>query len=379
MTRRILAGYISNIPGSGLDNYLFGLLELLTKKSGEKEPDVAIDLLSSEIDQPLIQRWNGYAVRFLPINRLRHPLRRYRQIRKYCQENDYDLAYFNISEAFNCIGNLAAWKYVHPVITHSHSAGSDTRQGMKRRISRMLNTLCRPVINRHTDARFACSDKAAAWLYGDRRPYRLIRNTVEAKRFVFDPDQRKQWRTKLMVDDSQPLIGFVGSLSYQKHPEYLIDLLQEIRKTLPEVRLVLAGDGPLAESLQQETDNSVIFLGSVADVSSLYSAMDLFVLPSRFEGYPLVGVEAQISGLPCLFSESITRQIALNDASSFFDPDGLLEKTAAKACSILTEQMNLSEDERKRKRTEAPEQLQGDYDWNQQASMFTDIFVNGNV
>lgn len=331
--KKILIGYISNVKGSGLDNYIYQLVDLL------KGEDVQIDLLSSAIDQELNDKYNADPnVRVLPIDRIPHPKKRYDQIKKYAIDNQYDIAYFNISEAFNCIGNLACKGIVPIIISHSHSAGNDNENKIKREISKIMHFASRPLLNHSSTAKFACSDLAAKWLYGSNKPYRLIRNTIKAKRFRYAEKDRKEIRQQLKVSEDQQVLGFVGSLTYSKNPVVLLELMKALNKNTNRYVLWIIGDGPLRNVLEQkakdENIQGVHFLGKRFDIEKYYSAMDLFVLPSNFEGYPLVGVEAQANGLPCLFSDHITKDIAFSDHSQFFDTKNI-EEGAQKAKHLL--------------------------------------------
>lgn len=147
--KKILIGYISNTKGSGLDNYIYHLVDIL------KGEDVQIDLLSSAIDQELKDKYKADSnIRVLPIDRIPHPKKRYDQIKRYAIENKYDIAYFNISEAFNCIGNLACKHIVPQIISHSHSAGNDNENKIKREISKIVN-----FVSKHSNGRLYKNDR----------------------------------------------------------------------------------------------------------------------------------------------------------------------------------------------------------------------------
>lgn len=363
--KRILIGYISNTKGSGLDNYIYNLVDVLKKE------DVQIDLLSSAIDKELKEKYKADSnIRFLPIDRIPHPKRRYDQIKKYAKENKYDIAYFNISEAFNCIGNLACKKIVPTIITHSHSSGNDNANQLKREISKALHQVCKPVLNKTSTYRCSCSDLAAQWLYGKGKEYRLIRNTVKAKRFQFCQKDRDMIRKSFGIAEDETVIGFVGGLTYQKNPEVLLSLIKEINAKEAKSHLFILGDGLLREGLEQKVKEekmmNVHFLGKRADIEKYYSAMDLFVLPSNFEGYPLVGVEAQANGLPCLFSDTITHDIAFSNHSLFFHTQNM-EEGVEKARKLL--QLGRMDPK------EYPSEIL--YDLNDQKQEFIDIFIHG--
>ena len=103
------------------------------------------------------------------------------------------------------------------------------------------------------------------------------------------------------------MIGHVGRFNLQKNHTRLLDIFAHIAKAAPDARLALIGVG----ELEQSTQDKVLFLGQMANVNEWYQAMDCFVLPSLFEGLPVVGVEAQAAGLPCFFSDQVTDEILL--------------------------------------------------------------------
>lgn len=363
--KRILIGYISNTKGSGLDNYIYNLVDIL------KTEAVQIDLLSSAIDKELEEKYKANPnIRFLPIDRIPHPKKRYDQIRKYAKENKYDIAYFNISEAFDCFGNLACHQIVPVVITHSHSAGNDNQNRLKRYVSKVAHICGRPVINKYTTYCFACSDLAANWLFGKGKKYRLIRNTIQSKRFLYNSMNRKEVREQLGISEETVVLGFVGNLTYSKNPFFLLQFMKELRKKIPNSYLLIIGDGPLRNSLEQTASknkqNYILFLGKRFDIERYYSAMDLFVLPSNFEGYGIVGVEAQVNGLPCLFSDKVPKALAFSNHSLFFHTQNM-EEGVEKAQKLL--QLGRMDPK------EYPSEIL--YDLNDQKQEFIDIFIHG--
>ena len=121
-------------------------------------------------------------------------------------------------------------------------------------------------------------------------------------------------------------MGHVGRFSYQKNHEFLIEIFNEIHKILSEAELLLIGDAVedktyLNKAKQKVKDlgleENVKFLGIRNDVPELMQTMDCFVLPSRFEGLPMVGIEAQAAGLPCYFSDVITEEVKITDLVNF--------------------------------------------------------------
>ena len=117
-------------------------------------------------------------------------------------------------------------------------------------------------------------------------------------------------------------VGHVGRFNKQKNHTFLIDIFNEAYKENDKLRLVMVGIGPLMNKIKKKViqlnlSDAVLFLGQRSDVNELMQAMDIFILPSLYEGLPLVGVEAQTSGLPCLFSDTITKEVKLNTTTKY--------------------------------------------------------------
>ena len=113
------------------------------------------------------------------------------------------------------------------------------------------------------------------------------------------------------------MIGHVGRFNVQKNHNRLLDIFAEIAKAIPDTRLALIGTGELEQAMKEKArvmglQDKTLFLGQMADVSEWYQVMDCFVLPSLFEGLPVVGIEAQAAGLPCFFSDRITDEVLLS-------------------------------------------------------------------
>lgn len=202
------------------------------------------------------------------------------------------------------------------IIIHSHNGGMDT--------NRLIQFFAIPFFwaDRFLLARlhveyWACSRSAAQWMFGKRmRDVTIIHNSIDTSRFAFDDIQRRTLRHELGIED-RFVIGHIGRFAMQKNHAFLVSAFSEIaRRELHAVLLLVGretpiGNGYLARTKEQVKqlglDGKVIFLGMRGDTDALYQAMDCFLLPSLYEGLPIVGIEAQTSGLPCFFSDTISR------------------------------------------------------------------------
>lgn len=206
-----------------------------------------------------------------------------------------------------------ARKYgVRSIIAHSHSTFRKTGAA-----GIVTDILQRPVCRYATDF-FACSDAAARRLYPrrllDAGKVRILPNAIDAEAFRFDPGLRREARRALGIGD-ETVIGCVGRFRPEKNQSFLPDILAAMP---PEqnARLLFVGDGPCEDAVKARCSrlglaDRVLFLGQRDDVPRLMQAMDVFCLPSLWEGLPLVGVEAQAAGLPAVVSDAVTRELDL--------------------------------------------------------------------
>lgn len=162
----------------------------------------------------------------------------------------------------------------------------------------------------------ACSKHAGNSVF-DGKCFNVIRNAMETEKYRFDTEQRHILREELGIEDCF-VVGVVGRLEEQKNPLYAIDVFAEFHTICPDTILIWAGDGALKERViqrikDQGIEDAVLLLGTRNDVDKLYSAMDMFLLPSKYEGLGLVFVEAQISGLKCFGSDRVPKDVELTN------------------------------------------------------------------
>lgn len=193
-------------------------------------------------------------------------------------------------------------------IPHSHNSATQHV---------ILHYLLKPLLNWTATDEIACSDIAGKWIF--TKPFILFKNGIDAEEYKFNCNVRNQYRADLKLEN-QFVIGHVGRFSYQKNHEFLIAVFRELLKLHPKSTLLLIGDGVMRNYIVSQTSDikdHIRFLGNRDDVNNLYQAMDVFVLPSRFEGLPIVGIEAQASGLKLVLSNSITQQVNITGNVTF--------------------------------------------------------------
>ncbi len=162
----------------------------------------------------------------------------------------------------------------------------------------------------------ACSKVAADFLYGSSRNVYIMRNMVDARQYAYDETKRLEIRCRLNMADEIFVIGHVGRFEPQKNHRFLIELFEQFYHTVPDSRLLLVGSGVLEQEikglvLEKKLEQNVIFAGQQTNIADYLSAMDVFVLSSLFEGLPMVALEAQANGLPCVLADTITTETAV--------------------------------------------------------------------
>ncbi len=245
----------------------------------------------------------------------------HKELKKILKENNYKIVHSHIN-TLSVFPLFAAKRAGVPVrIAHSHST-TNKKEWKKNIIKQIL----RPFSKLFATDYMCCSELAGRWLFGnkayDQGKIYLLHNAIDLDKFKYDEKVRKAKRKELRIKDDTLVIGHVGRFVEQKNHTFLIDIFNEVHNEQPNSILLLIGEGPLKEEIQNKVErlkltDSVKFLGQRADVNELYQVMDVFVLPSLYEGLPVVGIEAQAAELPCIFSNSMTKETKMLNSTKF--------------------------------------------------------------
>lgn len=241
----------------------------------------------------------------------------------------YDIVEAHATNAASFFLKIARKEGIH-TIAHSHSAGYRGN-----RIERLAKQFFSKNTKKEADYWFACSDLAALRLFGsaykDYPHYYGIPNSIDCSLFRFDEQKRVKIRNSIHVKN-ELLIGHVGTFSEPKNHEFIINLFNEmIKKRGDNYRLLLLGDGALKSKIMKKTEELgitkyVTFTGTVPNVNEYMMAMDVLLFPSLFEGFPVTIIEAQASGLPCVISDVITKEVDQTDLVQRVSLDSPWEK-----------------------------------------------------
>lgn len=225
------------------------------------------------------------------------------------------------------------------VIVHCHA----TRYSDHKLAAIRNAVLCLPIRFMRCE-KFACSKAAGTFLYGEKAlqtgSVSVFQNAIIGKKYQFNLEKREQQRRQLGIADDVLVLGHVGRFAPQKNHKYLLEIFKELQNVIPKSYLLCIGDGPLRKEIEQLADkmgilNQIMFLGQRKDIDELLNVMDIFILPSLYEGFPVSLVEAGYNGLPCVVADTVADEISIDSIQRISldaAPAVWAEKIADMAC-----------------------------------------------
>ena len=253
-----------------------------------------------------------------PIIRLKEGIKGFNEYLK--KEYDGDAIHFNISNSIDMLYVVIAKKCgIKYRIAHSHNSFATSN------VKTIAHYLLKPIVRNASTHYFACSDKAAKWLFSkdvyQKKQYYLIKNAIDTERYKYNSMERESLRHQYGLE-GKFIVGHVGRFNEQKNHKYLIDIYEKIYQLNKNAILVLIGEGELRKEIEKyvkekSLTDKVIFWGSSSEVYKLLWMMDVFVLPSLYEGLPFVLVESQAASLPSVVSDTITKEVNISKYISY--------------------------------------------------------------
>ena len=240
---------------------------------------------STDIPYEEIEKLGGKVIVIPPYQKL---FKYQKELYRIFKENNYKIIHSHIN-ALSVFPLRIAKKAGVPIrIAHSHSTSN--KKEWKKNILKMI---LRPFSKLYANNYFACTEYAGKWLFGkkvvERKELNVINNAIDLKKFEFNENTREDLRKELGIKEDVLVIGHVGRFMKQKNHEFLIDVFEKAIKQDDNIYLILVGQGPLEDKIKEMAkekgiENKILFLGQRNDVNKLYQAMDIFVLPSLYEG-----------------------------------------------------------------------------------------------
>lgn len=234
----------------------------------------------------------------------------------FFRTHPYDIVHAHSTNSASVYLRIAK-KYGSATIAHSHSAGYRGNV-----IQRWVKKYYAHKVRGVADYWFACSDKAAERLFGKEyrknNNYYDIPNAINVENYLYSKEKAHKIRKELGVKDDELLCGHIGTFSGPKNHHFLMEIFNEVKKKNTNARFVCCGDGTLMPSVKEMAEqlgiiDSIQFPGVVMNANEYLMAMDVFVFPSTFEGFPMSVIEAEASGLSIVMSDVITKEVDMTD------------------------------------------------------------------
>lgn len=289
---------------------------------------------STDIPYQEIEKLGGKVIIIPPYQKL---FEYQKELYRIFKENNYKIVHSHIN-ALSVFPLRIAKKAKIPVrIAHSHTTSN--KKEWKRNL---IKNILRPFSKVYANQFFACSELSGRWLFGEKafknNKIKIINNAIDLEKFKFNKEKRNEIRKEIGLDEDTLLVGHIGRFVAQKNHEFLIDVFDEIHRRKQNSKLILIGQGNLKQKIKQkikelEIEEYVIFTGQISNVNDYYNAIDVFLLPSLYEGLPVVGIEAQANGLLCEFSTDMTKETKVLNTTKFIS----LKETAKKWAEIILE------------------------------------------
>lgn len=256
--------------------------------------------------------------------RFKNPRKFEADIAKIVKDGGYDIVHSHIDfmSALSLTGAKKGGAKVR--IAHSHSTNNSKINSKK---MQLISAVLRKKLNGVATERVACGQAAGEFLFGKKQRFTVVPNGIELEKFRFNSNTRHKMREQCGFDDDAIILLHIGRLEAVKNQERLIDIFGDYSRKHKNAYLIIIGDGSLKKAIEdkiagERLGEKVLLMPSQSGIERYYMMADIFLLPSLFEGVPNVGIEAQASGMKCLFSDKVPAETKLIDSTEFIPLDG---------------------------------------------------------
>lgn len=269
----------------------------------------------NEIDISYHQEFKNNGSQYFRLStRKRNILKYLKDLYNVMKDGHYDIVHVHGSSHLIAIELLVARiAKVKVRIAHSHNTKCEHYQ---------LHKILTPVFNISYTHGIACSIEAGKWMFHDRK-YIVLNNGIDIKKYIFNEDTRYTIRNSLSFGKNDIVIGNIAGFLPVKNHIFIINLMKDLVQIDNTIRCILIGDGSEFENIKDliskyGLNNNVFLLGNLINCEKYYNAMDFFILPSFYEGLPVVLIEAQTNGVPIVISDTITRKADICEIINYF-------------------------------------------------------------
>ncbi|TLQ06277.1 glycosyltransferase family 1 protein [Marinilactibacillus psychrotolerans] len=251
-------------------------------------------------------------------------------------------------------------------IVHSHATSHEKEQNI---VFKKVRAFLDQLMFKYTTDYLACSYDAGYALFGHNHDFTFIPNGIDIDKYQNIEESKNVIRNSLGIDGDTLVLGNIGRLEKQKNHSFLIEVFSKVKSKESDAILLLIGEGSLEQELKtlvevKQLTDSVHFLGVRQDIPRMLKAMDIFIMPSLYEGLPISAVEAQAAGKKVVLSTEVSKETQLTDNVSFLSLDESIERWAERTIQHPYQSHPLPTLEL--------------YDMNNTAIMMEKIYLNGS-
>lgn len=290
----------------GIGTFIYSYLEYMNLS------EIEVTILAT--NKPLLEdkmKFKALGVQVVEIERKKSSILAYmRDFLKLLKTEKYDIVHVHGSSALMSVELSIAKIMGVPVrIAHSHNTTCNHI---------LLDRILRPFFNTLYTQSWACGVKAGEWLFNNKQ-FKVIHNARDVEKYRFNPNARQIFREMYFLKENMLALGHVGRFNIQKNHLFLLDLMDELKSKNKDVKLFLVGEGEKLADIKNDVkerklEDSIVFLNRYSDMQSFVSAMDIMLLPSLYEGLPLVAIEWQINGVQSFLSTTISDECVFTDS-----------------------------------------------------------------
>ena len=305
---------VQRMEAGGTQAFLMNLYRNIDRS--KVQFDFLVEYLDREFYDEEIEKLGG-KIYYTNFRRTLNVFEFKRQLDSILKERKYKIIHIHATAIGKVCCNVAKKNNIPTIIAHTHNNGAvkDWKYYPKK--------FLRWIYRKGPTDFFACSEEAGKYTFGSKN-VRVIKNAIDTSKYIEAKESRSAKREELGIDKNDFVIGNIGRLHHQKNQLFLLDIFAEIKKKKNNAKLLMVGNGPLKESILKKAkelkiEDNLFLLSNRKDIPEFLSTMDVFVLPSLFEGLGIVAIEAQAAGLPVILSSGVSKEAKISNSVTYLD------------------------------------------------------------
>lgn len=301
-----------------------GISKILSDYINNFSDGINTEIMTLEVNNDIYYQKNKIKINI--IGKTKNIFKRIYREYRIMKKGNYDVIHINgeyVIRIIECF--VAKIAGIKKIIIHSHNDGV----GSNKRSKVIIHKILKKLFDYFATDYLACSNNAAKWMFSNKifnnNKFEIINNGIDINKYIYNEIKREEIRKKHNIENKY-VVGFVGRLSYQKNPLFLIEVFNEYKNKNEKAFLIIIGTGELENEVKRKIKqlgivDSVLFLKNINNVYDYYNAMDCFILPSLYEGFGIVNIEAQSSGLPTFVSNNVPKEAKISNLIKYIDLD----------------------------------------------------------